>query len=456
LAAVLLLSLAILLAGIVGSVVLMVRSGEIRAGLLAACFSLLAVRQTIAAFYGWGKPMTPDATGFGELALLAASAAGFTVLIGLWRSLSERDRAETQHWESMEAVRALSELAVRWDLAVDQKFDELLSTGCARFGLEIGVISRVRQQRYEVLAIRAPDDHPVAQGDVFLLADTWCDQTLRGSRPLGLERTSDAPAPPHAARAPFGFGAYLGAAVRVYGEVVGTVAFGSLLPHPERFTATDKDFVHLIAQWIGTELERHLAAEERTLERALPMTPPTLSKAQPNVSRRESSGVGGVDVNQSIRRSERRLRSLIGERATVEFRLAEDARRASSVRVGVGALIESLALAVVSEIPPGGRIAIATAKRHVTIELIATSTDIAADSFSRIFEAGAAEADGLEDATGRPRITVAQIRHLLQRHGGDLSLQVESGVAATFTLYLRCGEGGRSISASGPSIPMRA
>lgn len=450
LAAVLLLSLGILLAGIAGSVVLMARSGEVRAGLLAACFSLLAVRQAIAAFYNWGKPIAFDADGAAETALLAASATGVFVLVALWRSLLERDRAETQHWESMEAVRALSELAVRWDLGLDRKFDELLGVGCSRFGLEIGVVSRVQLQRYEVLAIRAPDDHPVAKSDLFTLADTWCEQALRATRPLGLERTGDANAPPHAARAPFGFNAYLGAAVRVYGEVVGTVAFGSRLPHEERFTATDKDFVHLIAQWVGTELERHLATDERGTHSA---PPPTRPKTK--VSRRGTSIVRGVDVNQAIRRSEKNLRSLIGERARIDFQLTDDPRTVVNLRIALGTIIESLVHAVVDEAPPGGRISIATSnldteqpetdgrpnrarERHVTIEITATAPGIAADAFSRVFEAGAKEVPRQERDASIPRISASQVRHLLRRHGGDLSLQVEPGVCATLTLYLRC------------------
>jgi GAF domain-containing protein len=453
---VLLISLGILVAGMIGSLVLMVRSGELRAGLLAACFALFAVRQAIATYRAGNDPLTFDPVGIAELALVAASAVGGFVLVGLWRSLSERDRAETQHWDSMEAVRTLSELAVRWDMSLDEKFDALLKAGCARFGLEIGVISRVEQQRYEVLAICAPEDHPVALGDVFELADTWCEQTLRGTRPLGLERTADATPPPRAERAPFEFGAYLATAVQVYGEVVGTVAFGSLGACERRFTATDKDFVNLIAQWIGTELERRLAAEERTLK-AAPISENPMQRP------RARAIAGAVDINRALRLNENNLRRLVGDRAVIEFRLADDLRPAVKLRIGIGAVVESLTRATADALGPGGRISIATsnldfeqpegnrldsgsAERHSTIEVTATGPEVDAEALGRMFESDATESVPRPDACAETHVPVSHIARLLRKRGGDLSLDVEPGVATTFTVYHRSAEVNRPDS----------
>jgi hypothetical protein len=83
LAAVLLISLGVLVAGTIGSLVLMVRSGELRAGLLAVCFALFAVRQAIATYRAGNEPLAFDPAGIAELALVAASAAGGFVLLGL-------------------------------------------------------------------------------------------------------------------------------------------------------------------------------------------------------------------------------------------------------------------------------------------------------------------------------------------------------------------------------------
>ena len=42
----------------------------------------------------------------------------------------------------------------------------------------------------------------------------------------------------------------------MYGEVVGTLCFGGREPRKRRFTATDKDLLNLMSQWIGSDFER--------------------------------------------------------------------------------------------------------------------------------------------------------------------------------------------------------
>ena len=206
-------SIGILFVGIAGSLALMLRSGETRVGLLTLCFSLLATHQGIALWQSWDAPLGFDAAGGAEVSMLVVCGVGLLVLAALWRTLAERDQAESLHWDSMEAVRVLGELATASDLRLDEKLDTLLKIGCERFDLEIGMISRVHKQRYEVIAIRAPEEFPVSRGAVFMLADTCCGQTLESKRPVACERIDDSTRLGRPDRAAFGFGAYLGGAV---------------------------------------------------------------------------------------------------------------------------------------------------------------------------------------------------------------------------------------------------
>ena len=176
LVALLVLSIGIVFAGFVCSLVLMVRSGESRVALLALCFALLAVRQGATLWLSRGVPLGFDAAGMAEVSMVVLCLVGLLILAALWRTLAERDRAEALHWDSMEAVRILGELAAQSNLSLDEKLDALLKIGCDRFDLEIGMISRVHRQRYEVIAIRAPEDFPVARGAVFMLAG--CQQLM--------------------------------------------------------------------------------------------------------------------------------------------------------------------------------------------------------------------------------------------------------------------------------------
>jgi GAF domain-containing protein len=55
---------------------------------------------------------------------------------------------------------------------------------------------------------------------------------------------------------PFKIEAYMGIPVTVAGEVYGTLCFFSPTPVTEPFRAVDRELMKLMAQWVGSELER--------------------------------------------------------------------------------------------------------------------------------------------------------------------------------------------------------
>jgi hypothetical protein len=336
-------------------------------------------------------------------------------------------------------------------LSLDEKLDALLRIGCERFDLEIGMISRVHKQRYEVIAIRAPEEFPVARGAVFMLADTYCSQTLESERPVACERIDESSRLGHPDRAAFGFGAYFGSAFRVYDEVVGTLCFGSRKPRKQRFTATDKDILTLMVQWIGSDLERRFGAEEREANAARAAES---AHAVPDRAYRCDDRIPrSVDVNAAVRRSDTNIRVLVGSGIDLEYRLDDALRPATFPRVGVGAIVESLVRKAAEALSAGGRITIETANlevsngdpevvpavapnHYVTLSVTASGEGIDAETLSRAFEPSAAETTGESSWSLRDRIPLETIYRLLQRCGGDLSLEVEPGKGSTFTVFL--------------------
>ena len=248
----LLISLTIVTAAFFGSLIVLNRSGEGRVALLTGVLGLLGVQQAFTLWRSSHAPLGLDLTTGIAAAGLGISLLGFFAVIAVGRILREFDRAETLHWESMESVRGLTELTARRGIGVEEKLPALLEMGCERLGLEIGLVSRVRGERYEVLVIHAPDDFPVASGAVFALGETHCRNTLEADRPVAIARATDAHWVDHPARAAFRFEAYLAATIHVGKEPFGTLVFASLDPRRERFTATNKDLVVLMAQWIGS------------------------------------------------------------------------------------------------------------------------------------------------------------------------------------------------------------
>jgi len=450
--ALLLISTGILIIGMATSLVLMLRTGEARVAFLALLFALLGVRQGIEIWSSWGTSPTLafDMAGVAEASVLAACIAGVITVAALWRSLFERDRAETLHWNSMEAVRILGEVAARPNLTLDERLDELLKIGCGRYDLEVGLVSRVDDERNEVIAYRAPDDFPLSKSAIFLLADTCCTRTLASERPVALERI-DGVANSRDDHEELGFRAYLGVAVRVFGKPVGTLSFGSREPRKHRFTATDKDLLNLMSQWVGGELERRFVAEEREVvaehQREIE------SNKRPTIRRHEARAARAVDVNAAIQRSEKSLRERIDSGVALELHLAAGLIEAVRLPVAVGSIVESIVTQAVAALSGAGLITIKTAdlelanrdpdlvpaiapNHYVTASVTAAGSRIEADSFAHTFDSPADEPHRGTVWDLQSDLPLATIYRLLQRSGGDLSVEIEPGRSCTFTVFL--------------------
>jgi GAF domain-containing protein len=444
-------------AAFLGSLFALGRSGEGRVALLTGFLGLLGVQQAFALWRSSHAPLGLDLTTGIAAAGLGAGLLGFFAVIAVGRILREFDRAEALHWESMEGVRGLTELTMRRGVGVEEKLPLLLEMGCERLGLEVGLVSRVRGERYEVLAIHAPDDFPVAGGAVFALGETQCRNTLEASRPVAIARAADAHWGDPPARAAFRFEAYLGATIHVGEEPFGTLVFASLDPRPERFTATHKDLIVLMAQWIGSELER----EDLLRARRQPSPPPGPSSSRPRplpVRRHGVPATPALQVNAALERLEKRMRRVAGPRVEVVLEPAPDLRPARALRLPLDAILLSLLSKTAEAMPEGGRLTVATANhelaghepdvlpavapdRYVTISLSETSGAVDADALARVFdhEERRAEApEALSDVAGR--LPVSTVYRMLQRAGGDLSVEVEPGQSSTFTVFLPLAE----------------
>ncbi len=438
--AVLLTSIGILLIATVASLTLWIRSGERRVALLSALLMLLAVRQGVAFWLGTDAPLVLDPAGAAELAALAASVLGLAAVGAMARTVAERDGAEALHWDSMEVVRVLGELARKPTSDLDDNLSTLLRLGCARFALPVGVVSRLNGQRCEVVALEVPPDLPVETGASFELANTPFGATVSSDRPLALERVEDAPGSVQAA---FCFRSYLGTAIRVGGAVHGTLSFGGIEARKARFTGTDKDLLNLMAQWIGAQIERREALyasdDSSAASEALPTVPGAGQRVGPT---------GGVDLNAIARRVERRLRSRLGQRVEIDLTLAPERQLARANRGVVEAVVQALVLHARDAMPEGGRITVETrrlesgggdpaaAGGYVTLSVSDTGSQLDADALSRVFEPSREPIETDLEREPEGRLALSTAYQLIQHDGGDISVDVRSGRGATFTVYL--------------------
>ncbi len=180
---------------------------------------------------------------------LAASAAA------LEARGAELLRAEEALQESESSVRALYNVASAQEMTFADRVQAILDLGRQRFGLEIGILARVRGGFYEVVQARSPDN-AIPSGGVFELGDTWCCETMAARRPVAFEHAAATARRDHPAYNAFALEAYCGAPVRVAGRPFGTLSFSSSQPRSAPFKPADLEFLKLVALWVGGELER--------------------------------------------------------------------------------------------------------------------------------------------------------------------------------------------------------
>lgn len=214
---------------------------------------------------------------YGETALVVISGTLISLLlfVVLWslgrtkakaQALAEKMTAALR--DSENAIRTLYEVTTTDHRSTEAKIQSLLTMGCQRFGLDTGILSHVEGQRYEVVAVVSPDGE-IGKGNVYELADTYCEFTLKNNAPLCLEKVWGTALQHHPGHARFGLQAYLGTTVMVRGQPYGTLNFYSRHPRSAPFTLLDREILQLMVQWIGGVIEREQMEEEARQHQAM-------------------------------------------------------------------------------------------------------------------------------------------------------------------------------------------
>ncbi|MCZ0903420.1 PAS domain-containing protein, partial [Microcoleus sp. HI-ES] len=187
--------------------------------------------------------------------------------------IKRRKQAEAELRTREAAIRALYEVTATQNLNFEQRIQALIDMGCQNFRLESGILGRVQDNLYEVMVARSPD-RVLKPGDVFDIKETLCCEALETNEPLTIEHIGTSKWRYHPAYLALGIEAYIGTRVLVAGKVYSTLSFSSKSPRADSFKSAHVELLKLMAQWIGSEIERHqaevaLQASEERWELAL-------------------------------------------------------------------------------------------------------------------------------------------------------------------------------------------
>lgn len=169
--------------------------------------------------------------------------------------------------ESEQVIHRLYEITSHSEMGFDEQARALLAVGCERFGLDIGILSSISGDRYQVVQAVVPDGMLLGAGYQFPLGDTYCCITLDADGPVGFEHVGHSDISSHPAYGTFGLEAYIGIPLRVRGKLYGTLSFSSVKPLQRKFHDIDVECLMFMSSWLEGEIQRRNV--QRQLEQTL-------------------------------------------------------------------------------------------------------------------------------------------------------------------------------------------
>ena len=133
-------------------------------------------------------------------------------------------------------------------------FGNLLKKGNLILGLQIGIVSKVYGNNYEIIAI---DDiaNEFKSGDGLQLEDTYCSDIFSQGKTIAISEVDGVLGlQKHPVYAINTLEAYIGAPIKMNGDIWGTINFSSMVMRPTKFSASEIALVEAYTDLITCSL----------------------------------------------------------------------------------------------------------------------------------------------------------------------------------------------------------
>ncbi len=181
--------------------------------------------------------------------------------VGSVLDITARKQAELAVRASEQSIRRLYEITNAIELSFDERVRALLAFGCARYGLPCGVLTFLQGDELEILCAH-PRDGSLSPGTRLPLRASYCSYVVEADEPLCNEHIAASEWRNHPGYLILGVESFMGTKIVINGVLYGTLCFHGALPYRGQFSDSDKDFLRLMAVWIGGEVDRHQAHQQ--------------------------------------------------------------------------------------------------------------------------------------------------------------------------------------------------
>jgi signal transduction histidine kinase/DNA-binding response OmpR family regulator/HPt (histidine-containing phosphotransfer) domain-containing protein/PAS domain-containing protein len=185
-----------------------------------------------------------------------SNAAGSIVgVLGLALDITEQKRVEANLRKSEESLRSLNEITLGTQLNFREKIQAVLALGIRQYELEVGYLVKLSELNCQVSEQYPAEDHLAAGIRLNLELENY-QEFENTEAPLALPDISGSPWEKHPFFQGSGIRSFLAAPIRIAGKPFGILTFSSSHPRRQPFSFSEIEFLNLMAQWIGAELER--------------------------------------------------------------------------------------------------------------------------------------------------------------------------------------------------------
>jgi PAS domain S-box-containing protein len=154
-----------------------------------------------------------------------------------------------------ETLQTLNDIAALQETSFLRLVEKALQAGAEHLGMPFAVANRIEGEDYLIQAAYSPDQR-FEPGQHLATSDTFCQLTMASNDVIAFANADEDGLATHRCRLRYELKSYIGAPIWVHGERYGALAFSSDRVHPRQFDEVDKEFVRLLARWIGATLMR--------------------------------------------------------------------------------------------------------------------------------------------------------------------------------------------------------
>ncbi|WP_293138661.1 PAS domain S-box protein [Okeania sp. SIO3I5] len=181
--------------------------------------------------------------------------------VGVATDITQQKQAETELKETEAVIRDIYAAVSETDLDLEAILQRILGIGRTLYKTEIGILAKITEESYEVVASQLPlgFPFPLEAGHTTDVKQTYCSETIQKNEPVSFESAGNSEWQHHPAYAQtfFKLETYIGFRVMVEGKIYGTLSFASPYPKQEPFKESDRYLLKFMAQWVGNQIELH-------------------------------------------------------------------------------------------------------------------------------------------------------------------------------------------------------